>query len=144
MVLVHISNLLLSGTHTKTYLIFALLKKYPQQYTIQVILFHYLVRSQTFHFYSMSSSNLISAHSLALVIQHAEKAIGFPFYQLEAGCIIHELNVCPADTFLTVFFLFILKNMLIEIILQMLISIVDTKLFKAKKNTEEYHLNYNS
>jgi hypothetical protein len=85
----------------------------------------------------MSSSNPISAHLLALVIQHAEKAIGFPFYQLEAGCIIHELDVCPADTFLTIFFLFILKNMLIKIILQVLISVVDTKLFKAKKKTED-------
>jgi hypothetical protein len=92
----------------------------------------------------MSSSNIISAHSLALVIQHAKKATGFSFYQLEAGCIIHEVNVCPADTFLTIFFLFIFKNMLIKIILQMLISVVDTKLFKAKKNTEKSHLKQNS
>jgi hypothetical protein len=91
----------------------------------------------------MSSSNPISAYSLALVIQHAEKAIGFSFYQLQASCIIHELNVCPANTFLTIFFLLIFKNMLIEIILQMLISVVDTKLFKARNNTQECHLNNN-
>jgi hypothetical protein len=81
----------------------------------------------------MSSSNI---HSLALVIQQAEQSTGFSFYQLEAGCVVHEVNVCPADTFLAVFFLFILENMLIKIVLQMLISIVDTKLFKARKNTE--------
>jgi len=34
--------------------------------------------------------------------------------------------------------LFILENMLVEIILQMLISIVDTKLFKAEKDRELY------
>jgi hypothetical protein len=82
------------------------------------------------------SSSLISVHSLALVIQHTQQATGFAFYQLQAHRVVHEGNVFPPDTLLTIFFLFILENVLIKIILQMLISIVDTKLFKAEKGTE--------
>jgi hypothetical protein len=83
---------------------------------------------------NLSSSN---AHSLALAVQQAEQATEFSFSQLEeAGCIAHGVNVGPADTFLMIFFLIILGNMLIKIILQMLISVADTKLFKAKKNRE--------
>lgn len=85
---------------------------------------------------NLLSLNSISVHSLALVIQHTQQATGFAFYQLEACRIVQEGDVFPPDTFLTIFFLFILENMLIEIILQMLISIVDTKLFKAEKGRE--------
>jgi hypothetical protein len=81
-------------------------------------------------------SNLVLVYSLALGIQHSQQATGFAFYQLEACRVVHEGNVFPPDTFLTIFFLFILVNMLIKIIQQMLISIVDTRSFEADKGTE--------
>jgi hypothetical protein len=59
------------------------------------------------------------------------RPLGFPSISWRHA-IVHEVNVCTAD----IFFLFIIENMLIKIVLQMLISIVDIKLFKAKKNTE--------
>jgi len=50
---------------------------------------------------------------------------------LEAACIVNKLNVYPVDPFTFILFLFVFKDVLIEVILKMLIGVVDTKLFKA-------------
>lgn len=43
----------------------------------------------------------------------------------------HEINVCPMNPLLFVLFLFVLKNMLVEVVLEMLVRVVDAELLKA-------------
>lgn len=74
---------------------------------------------------------------LALVVKDTEKPVGFGLVELEAARVVDKLDVDPVNPFALVFFLFVLEDVLIEIVLEVLVGVVDTKLFETRKNNND-------
>lgn len=67
---------------------------------------------------------------VAFFINESENAVWFALEQLDALSVVGVFYVSPSNSFLSVFLLLELEDVLIEVSLQMLIRIVDAELFE--------------
>jgi len=74
--------------------------------------------------------NIVTSLQLTLFIEELENRHGFLLQQVNTLLVIYELNMAPLNTLPFIFFLFQPKHMMVEMLLQLLISIVDAQLFK--------------
>lgn len=74
-------------------------------------------------------------HALALIVKDAEQAVGLGLVELQAARVVDELDVDPVDALALVLLLFVLEDVLVEVVLQVLVGVVDAELLETVPGT---------
>ena len=67
---------------------------------------------------------------LGLLVQQRKDAVRLGLYQLNDILIVRERNLRHIETFALIQLLFVLQNVIVEELLQLLVAVVDAELFK--------------